>query len=185
MLDVLALAAIRRGDETALEQLIRKYTPYVTTVIRGVSCGSITEEDIEEVASDVFFSLWKNADKPNPLKLKAYLGGIARNGTKNRFRSLKEELPLEDDWIAKDSEFFIDNLTLKDERNAVRSAVMSMKEPDREIFLRHYYQLQNVATVASEMQMGESAVKSRLERGRAKLKAILIKEAYSNEQKNI
>jgi hypothetical protein len=42
MLDVLALAAIRRGDEATLEQLIRKYTPYVAAVIRGVGCGNIT-----------------------------------------------------------------------------------------------------------------------------------------------
>jgi DNA-directed RNA polymerase specialized sigma24 family protein len=100
----------------------------------------------------VFFSLWQNADKPNPLKLKAYLGGIARNKTKNRLRSLKDELPLVDDWIAEDSEIFIDKLTLEDERNAVRCAVMTMKEPDREIFLRHYYQLQNIATITSETQ---------------------------------
>jgi RNA polymerase sigma-70 factor (ECF subfamily) len=193
MLDVLAIAAVRRGDENAFESLVRKYAPYVTTVVRGVGSGTMTAEDVEEVAADVFYALWQSVSKPNPLKLKEWLGGVARNKTKNRLRSMKEELPLEDDWIAGDGETFIDELAREDERNAVKKAVLSMKEPDREIFLRHYYQLQTVGTIASEMQMGESAIKSRLARGRMKLKARLfrgantkpIKEAYSNEQENI
>ncbi|MDR0819545.1 MAG: sigma-70 family RNA polymerase sigma factor [Oscillospiraceae bacterium] len=185
MLDMLALAAARRGDDSALEQLIRKYTPYVTTVIRGVGNGNIAEEDVEEIASDVFFALWQNAGKPNPLKLKAYLGQIARNKVKNRLRSLKEELPLENDWLADEGETLIDGLTREDEQNAVKRAVLSLNEPDREIFLRHYYQLQTVAKIAGEMQIGESAIKHRLERGRLKLKAILIKGGNSDEQENL
>jgi RNA polymerase sigma-70 factor (ECF subfamily) len=184
MLDVLALAAVKRGDESALEQIIRKYTPYVTTVIRRIGYGGMNEEDVEEVASDVFFALWKNADKPNPLKLKAYLGQVARNKAKNKLRSLKQELPLEDDWIAREGETFVDGLTLEDERKTVKSAVLSMNEPDREIFLRHYYFLQSVTTIADKMQIGESAVKHRLVRGRLKLKAILVKEGNPDEQEN-
>jgi RNA polymerase sigma-70 factor (ECF subfamily) len=185
MLDMLALTAIRRGDASALEQLIRKYTPYVTTVIRGVGSGNLTVEDVEEIASDVFFALWQNAGKPNPFKLKAYLGQIARNKAKNRLRSRKVELPLEDDWIADEAETLVNGLTREDEQNAVKSAVLSLSEPDREIFLRHYYQLQTVTMIAGEMQMGESAIKHRLERGRLKLKTILTKGGNSNEQKNL
>jgi len=185
MLDILTLTAVRNGDEAAFEQLIRKYTPYVAVVIRAVGNGYINEEDVEELTSDVFFALWQNSGKPSPLKLKEYLGQVARNKTKNKLRSLKEELPLEDDWLAEPHETLIDKLTEDEERKAVRSAVRSMQEPDREIFLRHYYLLQTVATIASEMQMGESGVKHRLARGRLKLKAILVKEEYFNEQENI
>ena len=186
MLDILTLAAARNGDEAAFEQLVRKYAPYVTTVIRRVGSGTLAEEDIEELASDVFFALWQNIGKPNPFKLKEYLAQVARNKTKNKMRSMKEELPLEDDWLAEPGETLIDKLTEEEERKAVRSAVHSMQEPDREIFLRHYYFLQTVATIASEMQMGESGVKHRLARGRVKLKEILVKEVYFNdEQKNI
>jgi RNA polymerase sigma-70 factor (ECF subfamily) len=174
MLDILALAAVRRGDDCALAQLIRKYTPYVTAVIRGVGGGHMSGEDVEELASDVFFALWRSADKPNPRKLKAYLGQIARNKAKNRLRSRREELPLEDDWLADEGESLLDGLTRADEQNAVKRAVLSLREPDREIFLRHYYGLQTVAAIAGEMRMGESAIKHRLERGRLKLKAILV-----------
>jgi RNA polymerase sigma-70 factor (ECF subfamily) len=186
MLDILTLAAARNGDEAAFEQLVRKYAPYVTTVIRGVGNGIIAEEDIEELASDVFFSLWQNIGKPNPFKLKEYLGQAARNKTKNKSRAMKEELPLEDDWLADPGETLIDKLTDEEERIAVRNAVRSMREPDREIFFRHYYYLQTVAAIAGEMRMGESGVKHRLARGRVKLKEILVKEVNSNaEQKNI
>jgi len=194
MIDAFSIAAVRRGDENAFESLIRKYTPYVTAVIRGVGGGVMTAEDVEEAAADVFYALWQSVSKPNPLKLKEWLGAVARNKTKNRLRSMKTELPLEDDLIAGNGETFVDELARKDELNAVKNAVLSMKEPDREIFLRHYYQLQTIITIAGEMQMKESAVKSRLKRGRTKLKAslsgggnpkLIKKEANPNEQENI
>ena len=56
-----------------------------------------------------------------------------------------------------------------------------MGEPEREIFLRHYYYGQTVAAIGLEMQMNVSTVKSRLSRGRKKLKAILLEGGYCHE----
>lgn len=71
------LLALKRKDERALEQIIDYYTPYVSTIVYNIigSCMSIS--DVEEVSSDVFFALWKNADKVENHKLKAYLSAIA------------------------------------------------------------------------------------------------------------
>ncbi|MDR0858990.1 MAG: hypothetical protein LBN97_08170 [Oscillospiraceae bacterium] len=57
-----------------------------------------------------------------------------------------------------------------DERGAVKSAVLAMKQPDREIFLRRYYGSQGVAAIAEETGLSEAAVKHRLIRGREKLR---------------
>lgn len=58
----------------------------------------------------------------------------------------------------------------------VRQAVDSMEPIDREIFLRHYFWHQPISQIAGEMQKNQSAIKSRLSRGREKLRKVLMKE---------
>ena len=63
-----------------------------------------------------------------------------------------------------------------EEQAQVRRAVFSLPPPDKEIFLRHYYYAQTVREVAAAMGLNESTVKTRLRRGRDKLKQLLTKE---------
>jgi RNA polymerase sigma-70 factor (ECF subfamily) len=177
VIDLLLLRAVRSGSENALEQIIDKYTAYVCVIVRGALGGAVTHEDIEELASDVFFALWENADKMKKANLKAYLGAIARNKAKNRLRQVAENLPLDDETIADDGDTPEDTLIVADERQTVKSAILSMDAPDREIFLRHYYDSQTVSAIAEETGITESAVKHRLIRGREKLRQIIDREA--------
>lgn len=183
MIDLFALRAIRRGDEDALAGLIVKYGAYVSAVVRGIIRGG--DEDIEEVVSDVFLALWHNAERPDPMKLKAYLGGIARNKAKNKLRKRMGDLPLEEDCVILAVNGLEESVIARSERQAVKSAVLHMDEPDKEIFLRHYYGLQTVEVIAGEMRMGESAVKQRLARGREKLRTTLVKEVIGYGKANL
>ena len=61
----------------------------------------------------------------------------------------------------------------QEQQQLVKKAVSSMKHPDREIFLRHYYYYQSVLEIAEEMNMNISTVKTKLARGREKLKITL------------
>ena len=58
----------------------------------------------------------------------------------------------------------------------MREAVLAMPYPDREIFLRHYYYGQKLEAIAQEMDMNLSTVKTRLRRGREKLRSVLEQE---------
>ena len=63
----------------------------------------MSSADVEEVASDVFFTLWENADKVNSGSVRGYLGSIARNKAKNKFREAGFDLPLDEDlYISED-----------------------------------------------------------------------------------
>ena len=57
----------------------------------------------------------------------------------------------------------------------MRRAVEEMGEPEREIFLRYYYYAQSVREISQEMRMNESTVKTRLRRGRMRLKTTLLR----------
>ena len=170
MTDNAALRAIRNGDETALSSLIDRYTAYIGTVIYNIIGQSMTREDIEESTSDVFLTLWVNADKPQSNKLKEWLGAVARNKAKNKLRELRGSLSLEEDYIDEVSENPVIIITEDEERQVVYQAVKNMKQPDREIFLRHYYGIQTIKRISTDMGMSESAIKVRLSRGREKLR---------------
>ena len=44
-------------DESALEEIIREYAPYVSTIIYNVSKGSLSVSDMEETTAEVFITL--------------------------------------------------------------------------------------------------------------------------------
>ena len=62
-----------------------------------------------------------------------------------------------------------------EEQELVRRAVEALPEEEREIFLRHYYYTQPVKEISLTMSLNESTVKSKLRRGRMKLKEALMK----------
>ena len=168
------LRALCRGSETALQHIIERYTPYVSAVITNIIGGCMGTADVEEAAADVFYVLWENAFRVRPGALRSWLGGVARNTAKRKLRELGKEIPLEDDLIVVDPQTPERALDQAERDRAVRRAVFSMGQPDQEIFLRHYFHGQSIDTVATEMQMPPSTVKSRLRRGREKLKTALI-----------
>ena len=79
MTDAKALSRLRQGDEEALGWLIERYSAYVGTIVQNILRDSMSQADVEEVTSDVFFALWRSSQQAEPLYLKGYLGRIARN----------------------------------------------------------------------------------------------------------
>lgn len=170
MREATALRELQNGSQQALAWLMDRYAPYVSTVIYHVIGGDMSAADIEEVASDVFLILWNSAEKVRPGSLKAWLAGVARNQARRKYREQGKELPLDDDVIVVDPRTPEAGLLDAERDRLVREAVFAMPQPDREIFLRHYYYGQTVAAVAQAMALPEGTVKTRLARGREKLR---------------
>ena len=168
-----ALRLLQQGSTDALQWFIRKYTPYVSTIIYNIIGSSMSVSDTEEVASDVFFALWENADKVKSGSVRGYLGSIARNKAKNKFREAGFELPLDDElYISED--LSLEELHCEHElQTIVRQKVLSMSEPDREILLRYYYYYQTIPRIAREMGMTPGNIKVRLHRARNALRYTL------------
>jgi RNA polymerase sigma-70 factor (ECF subfamily) len=172
--EIKAFRALQCGDTNALGWFIDRYTPYVSSIINNIIGNSMTASDVEEVASDVFLAFWNNSDKIKSHSIKRYLGGIARNKAKNKYREQGREIPLEDDIIIVSDVTPESAVEIQEQDHLVRQAVLSMQHPDREIFLRYYYYYQPVSEMAQEMNMNVSTIKTRLRRGREKLKETLM-----------
>ena len=176
-----ALQALRQHSETALAWFIERYAPYVNTIIFNIIGSSMSSRDIEEVSSDVFLVLWKNAGRIRPGKVKAYLSGTARNMAKDKLRGIGQELPLEEDVLITADVDVERDLEIREQARLVKHAMLNMEYPDREIFLRHYYYFQPLSVIAEEMGMNLSTVKTRLRRGRSKLQDALRKGGFCDE----
>ena len=168
--DMKLLCSLKAKEEQALEQAIRTYTPYLSTVIYRAAGNSLTKEDTEEIVSDVFLSLWRNADRIDPQKgtLRAYLAGAARNQICKHLRSKKAEVSLEDlgtDILEAIPEPSYDGL--------LWDAVAELGEEDAEIFVRFYRYGEPLKEIARAMDIKLPTIKTRLSRGRMKLKQIL------------
>lgn len=176
MRDELILRKIRSGDPSGLEALMDRYIPYVSAIVWNILRDAMSREDAEEVVSDVFLTAWQKAEEVSASSLRPWLGAVARNKAKTRLRSAGRELPLEEDILEIPDDQTPDALLEQsEEQRLVRRAVEKLPLPDREIFLRHYYYAQTVSEISAAMGINESTVKTKLRRGRLRLKTLLVR----------
>lgn len=170
------LRKLRGKDPGALQALMDLYIPYVSTIVWNILRNSMTAEDAEEVVSDVFLAAWNQAEQIRPGVTKAWLGAVARNMAKNKLRHMGQELPFEEDYLEIPGENTpATEAERKEEFRLVRKAVDTMGEPDREVFLRHYYYAQTVQEISQAMHLKEATIKTKLRRGRMRLRTTLLR----------
>lgn len=173
MTEANALRKLQQGSADALKWFMDKYTPYVSTIIYNIIGSAMSSADVEEVASDVFLALWENARKLQSGSVRSYLGCVARNKAKNKFREAGFTLALDEDLYISEDLPLDERHAEKELQALVRQEVLSIAEPDREILLRYYYYYQPIPRIAREMRMSTSNIKVRLHRARNALRSIL------------
>jgi RNA polymerase sigma-70 factor (ECF subfamily) len=183
MEDKTILRRLAKGSERALEAAVETYSSYVVAVIHNRSRGYLSPEDEEEIASDVFLSLWQHAGDIAPGHLRPWLGSVARNKTADRLRRRKLTIPLEENTVILESSLW-EELSQKEQSQLVRQALDALKPQDREIFFRYYDLCQTTQEIGDILGMSPSTVRTRLSRGRAQLKSILCQGGILYENEN-
>ena len=156
-----------------VEKAVRRFTPYVATVITRTLGGWACREDVEELTADVFLKLWERWDALDQSQnLGPWLATVARNRATDWLRchrpgeALSPEFPDPAPGPAELTE-------RRDWAARLWAAVDALPEPDRSLFLRYYYPEEKLKTIAGELGLSQSAAKQRLFRGRKALKARL------------
>lgn len=164
------LLRLKKKDENALSEAIDIYTPYLSTVLYNAVGTSLSKEDTEETVSDVFVTLWQNAYAIDLEKgtIRSYIAAVARNSAFKRLSKQKDCVCLDDIEIANND--FAEKASSDD---FLWKAVMSLGEPDNEIFVRYYKFDEKLKTIAKATGLKLSTVKTKLSRGKRKLKKIL------------
>ncbi len=176
------LINLKKRRRESLEKAIDIYTPYVSVIVYNIIGAVMSKEDIEEVVADVFVVLWKNSEKLDNKKgsLRTYLAAVARSRAINKLRTLQMYEALDENITISSPESDTD-LERQEEREMLISLIKDLGEPDSEIFFRFYYYDEKISAISSVMGLCSSTVKTKLARGRQKLKDMLIKRRYGNE----
>ena len=164
------LLRLKNKDVKAVDEAIEIYTPYLSTVLYNMVGNRLSKEDVEEIVSDVFVVLWQNADYIDLEKgtVKSYLAVTARNFALKRLNKRKDCVCLDEVDLADDG--FAENALNAD---FLWNAVMSLGELDNELFVRYYKFDEKLKGIAKETGLNISTVKTKLSRGKRKLKKIL------------
>lgn len=172
-------AKLKKDDTTALKEIIDRYTGYVRTVIRNFSRGTFSEQDIDELCSDVFFSLWQHRTSLDvKIGFCSYLSAIARNAVKDRFASSKppcediSELEIPNGFSVEDA------AQLHEMMRCLDKGLEQLSEEEREVFARYYFYGESTSKISEKMNVAESTIRSRLSRTRNKLKDYLTKRGF-------
>ena len=108
-------------------------------------------------------------------------GHGARNTARSRLRRASDTLPLDEEAVIVDDRTPEATLERREQAVRVRMALLSLNPVDREVFLRFYYYYQKTADIAADMGLNESTVRTKLNRGRAKLRDFLLREDNHDE----
>ena len=132
----------------------------------------------EELAQETFLAAWQQLGSlREPDRLRSWLCGIARNITRNAFRDqarepLHEAAPLETAPEAPSTEPLpSEQVISREEETIVWLALERTPDLYREPLILFYREGCSVAAVARQLGLSEDAVKQRLARGRAMLRA--------------
>ena len=175
------LSALQRKDEQALALCIQQYGGYAAAVVRAAGPG-LPVQDVEEAAADAFVKLWQAAGRLDAAKgtLKSYLSAICRNEARSRLRALRPVQPLEEDFLSP-AEQAAQGLERRELEQLTREALDSLDAQTREIFLRYYFNREKTTQISHSMGLTDSTVKTRLARGREKLRNFLQERGVTHE----
>ena len=167
------LRQLKRGSTAALSEIIELYTPYVYAIASNVMRPMLPAEDVEEAVSDCFTALWYNRDSVEPGKLKGYLAVVVRSKALSALRSKHIESALEDDFIDISADSPEEGVLTLELRELAREAVDTLGE--------HYFLYQKTEDIAAALGMNGATVRTKLARGRQRLKYYLEERGYGNE----
>lgn len=169
-------------SERAIAETHTKYGKYCFSIAYNILAN---REDSEESVNDTYLAAWNAIPPRRPPALAAFLGKITRNNAINRWNARSAykrgggEMTLALDEL---EECICGKQNVEDaysQKETVRSFnrfLSTLRETDRNVFLRRYWCLDSIADIASSFGFSESKVKSMLHRTRQKLRKHLEKE---------
>lgn len=167
---------VAAGDETALQAVLRRFTPLIRYILRPILPD---ERDREECLADISLKLWQTAGRFDGEKgsLSGWVTTLSHNAALNfaRDHRTQEDLAPEDTGHGHSAE---EELLLRERRSKLQAAIRALPEGERNLFYRKYYYCQSTAQMAAELGLTERAVEGRLYRLRHTLRKALGGDLY-------
>jgi RNA polymerase sigma-70 factor (ECF subfamily) len=172
--------AARQGGEAAFLAL---FDEHHLALYRFACRLTGSQADAEDIVQECFLELLRPGCSYDPARtpMRTYLFGVVRNQCLKRLR--RSVRPAED-GVAPLAAGSPESLLLEAElEGVVASAVRALPDTQREVLLLAHYERMPLAEIARVMELDIGAVKSRLQRARARLKETLA--VYATRQGRI
>lgn len=165
-----------------LDKIVDDYTPYVRTIVQNMVSNNLSEEDKEEIIIDTFFVLWKRYEENHTIKsLSSYMAGITRNLIKEKLKSLKYTIDIEECKNSVEYSYVDIYSQEREEVNQLYKKIKDLKEDDMKIVTMFYYSNKSIKDIAKELDISEVNAKTRLHRIRKKIKQELKQGGFLDE----
>lgn len=171
-----------KRSENAIAETAKKYGKYCFSIAYNVLANN---EDAEESVNDTYMKAWNNLPPQRPAVLITFLGRITRSISISRWRARKAAkrgggeiiLALDelDECIA-DGKNVEETYIQEETAGIFRRFLDTLPDTERDVFLRRYFLLDSVASIAEDFGFSQSKVKSMLYRTRLKLRSRLEME---------
>lgn len=163
-----------------IDKILDDFYGYIYIIVKNAVSISLTDEDIEEIISDVFVAIWKNSgDLSDTTVLKPYLTGIAKNTIKNKYRKTQLNFSISEyeETLADNSN--LQKISEENERNdIIKATLKKLKQEEYNIFIMFYYESKSIKEIAITLNCSESKIKVTLHRVRNLIKKNLSDGGY-------
>ncbi len=168
-------------DESAIRETDRKYGGFCQKIalnLLGI------REDAEECVSDTYLAAWNAMPVQRPALLRSWLGRVVRNLSVDRWRKSRAqkryagmELLLSELDECVPSPMTVERAAeAREIGDAIDRWLRTLKEEDRDLFLRRYWNGDRLDELARERGMSQNTLAQRMRRLRLSLKDVLEKE---------
>ena len=166
--------------ENAIEALSEKYGKLCYRIAYNVLADP---SDAEECENDTYLRVWNTVPPTWPDNLRAYVSRIVRNLALDRVRyQNRQKRSVAADWMLSElSECIPSAVSVEVDADdtvaqAVASYLYTLDDLTRVLFVRRYFYMDSIETLACQFGMNASSVSTKLTRTRARLKTFLEKE---------
>lgn len=180
--EIIALFFAR--DEEAIEAAQREYGAYCAAIAQNILDD---RGAAEECVNDTWLKCWQSIPPQRPHSLKSYAGKIVRNlalsarraGAAQKRGGGQVQLALDElSEVVSGGETPEGALDRQAFRGALDGFLATLPARDRDLFLRRYWYLDSVETLARRCSMTKTQVTTTLHRLRGKLRVHLQQEGF-------
>ena len=173
--------ALFQRKESALRDVVTAYGALCRSVLRNLLSA---QSDVEECENDVYLAVWNSIPPNRPESLAAYVASLARRIGINRFKyeHRARRNPAATLLLSELSDALPDTETPQELygetelRDALNRFLYTLPKETRVLFLRRYFYLESVESLAKRLGKSENLIAARLYRVRKKLKKYLEQE---------
>mgnify|MGYP001350454607 CR=1 FL=1 len=177
----------QNGDEQAYNQLVTKYKDRILNYIINFTGDYDSAQDL---AQDTFLKVYIKKDSYKEIaKFSTWLYTIAGNLAKTELRKIKRRKTYSVSALSKDDREFVLQMPEKDildeteqygQSDFMQSALLELEDDFRNIIILREIQGTSYEIISKILKLPLGTVKSRLNRGKLKLRDILIKFGVKN-----